>query len=237
MKFKQKLELAREESFDLENPDISLISITSDVRIIESLDGKTHIKIFADSKKAAELSDQVEITESKGKLTIRFDKKNWSWNTSLPLDINKQNFWGLNFGGLHGLSFEIALPKSADLKVKTVSGDIEVLQTLANIEIGSVSGDVTINQNPSGNCTVKTVSGNITSQTFSGCEYTLKSISGDIEVSVAPDLDVEVDGNSISGDLNSEISLDGDNDSSTSSSKVVRITTSTISGNFNLARN
>ena len=181
MKFKQKLELAREESFDLENPDISLISISSDVRIIESLDGKTHIKIFADSKKAAELSDQVEITESKGKLTIRFDKKNWSWNTSLPLDINKQNFWGLSFGGLHGLSFEIALPKSADLKVKTVSGDFKV--------------------------------------------------------SVAPDLDVEVDGNSISGDLNSEISLDGDNDSSTSSSKVVRITTSTISGNFNLTRN
>ena len=237
MKFNQKLQVARVESFDLENPDICLISISSDVRIIESLDGKTHIKIFADSKKAVELSEQVEIVESKGNLTIRIDKKNWGWNTTLPLDMKKQNFWGFSFGGLHGLSFEIALPKSADLKVKTVSGDIEVVQTLANIEIGSVSGNVTITQNPSGNCTVKTVSGNIASQTFSGCEYTLKSISGDIKVSVAPDLNVEVDGNSISGNLSSEISLDGANDSSISSSKVVRITTSTISGNFNLARN
>ena len=65
----------------------------------------------------------------------------------------------------------------------------------------------------------------------------LKSISGDIKVHVAPDLDVEVDGNSVSGELNSEISLDGDSDSSAGSNKVVTITTSTISGDFNLVRN
>lgn len=237
MKIHKELFTAREESFDVENPEISLICISSEVTIIESPDEKSHIKIFADSKKAAGLADQVEIIESKGKLTIRIDKKNWGWNVSLPLDVKKQNFWGVSFGGLHGLSVEIALPKSADLKIKTVSGDIEVTQTLANIEIGSVSGDVTISQNPSGKCTVKTVSGDIASHTFSGCEYTLKSISGDIKVSVAPDLNVEVDGNSVSGNLNSEISLDGANDSSTGSSKVVKITTSTVSGNFNLARN
>lgn len=237
MKFKQKLQVAKEESFDLENPEISLISISSDVTIIESLDGKTHVKIFADSKKAAELADQVEIIESKGKLTIKVDKKTWTINTKLPLDMKKQNFWGLSFGGLHGLSFELALPKSANLKIKTVSGDIDVSHTLANIEIGSVSGDVTINQNPNGICTVKTVSGNITTHTFSGCDYTLKSISGDVEVSVAPDLNVEVDGNSVSGNLNSEISLDENRDAPSNNNKVVKITTSTISGNFNLTRN
>lgn len=73
--------------------------------------------------------------------------------------------------------------------------------------------------------------------TFSACNYTLKSISGDIKIRVAPDLDVDVDGNPVSGELNSEISLDDANDSSTVSSKVVRITTSTISGDFNLVTN
>lgn len=237
MKFKQKLQVAREESFDVENPEISLIGISSEVTIIESPDGKTNIKIFADSKKATGLADLVEIVESRGKLTIRIDKKNWGWNVSLPLDMKKQNFWGVGFGGLHGLSLEIALPKSADLKIRTVSGDIEVTQTLANIEIGSVSGDVIISQNPSGKCTVKTVSGNIASHTFSGCEYTLKSISGDIEVSVAPNLNVEVDGNSVSGNLNSEISLEESKDAPSNNNKVVKITTSTVSGNFNLTRN
>lgn len=237
MKFKQRVQVAREESFDIENPEISLISISSEVTIIESLDEKTHINIFADSKKAARLADQVEIVESKGKLTIRIDKKNWGWNVTLPLDMKKQNFWGVSFGGLHGLSVEIALPNSADLKIKTVSGDIKVNQALASLQIKSVSGEVVISQNPATTCIVKTVSGAITTHTFSACDYTLKSISGDIKVHVAPDLDIDVDGNSVSGDLNSEISLDGANDSSTGSSKVVRITSSTISGNFNLARN
>lgn len=237
MKINNSLQVIREESFEIEHPDVSVLSISSGVTIIESQDGITHVKIFAHTKKAAQLADLIEIIESNGKLIVRVDKKNWSWNLSLPLDMKKQNFWGLSFGGLHGLSVEIALPKNADLKIKTVSGDIEVTQALANIEIGSVSGDVTISQNPSGDCTVKTVSGDIATHTYSGCEYTLKSISGDIKVSVAPDLNVEVDGNSISGHLNSEISLDEHGDAPSNNSKIVKINTSTISGNFNLARN
>lgn len=237
MKFNQSLHVAREESFDIARPEVSVLSISSQVTVVESQDGKCNIKILADSKKAVKLAEMVEIVLVDRKLTIRIDKKTWSINTKLPLDMKNQNFWGLNFGGLSGLSVEIALPKSAELKIKTVSGDIEVTQELANIEIGSISGDVTISQNPSGDCTVKSVSGDITSHTFSGCEYILKSISGDIEVSVAPNLNVEVDGNSVSGDLNSEISLEENKDAPSNNNKVVKITTSTVSGNFNLTRN
>ena len=237
MKFNQSLLVAREESFDIERPEVSVLSISSQVTVVESQDGKCHVKILADSKKAVKLAEMVEIVQVDRKLTIRIDKKTWTINTKLPLDMKNQNFWGLNFGGLGGLSVEIALPKSADLKIKSVSGDIEVNQTVSEIEIGSVSGNVIIAQNPSEGCTIKTVSGDIATHTYSACTYILKSVSGDIKVYVAPDLNVEVDGNSISGDLNSEISLDENGDTSSSSSKVVKITTSTISGNFNLARN
>lgn len=237
MKFNQSLLVAREESFDIERPEVSVLSISSQVAVVESQDGKCHVKILADSKKAMKLAEMVEIVQVDRKLTIRIDKKTWTINTKLPLDMKNQNFWGLNFGGLGGLSVEIALPKSTDLKIKSVSGDIEVNQTVSEIEIGSVSGNVIIAQNPSEGCTIKTVSGDIATHTYSACTYILKSVSGDIKVYVAPDLNVEVDGNSISGDLNSEISLDENGDTSSSSSKVVKITTSTISGNFNLARN
>ena len=237
MKFNQSFQVAREESFDIERPEVSVLGISSQINIVESQDGMCHIKILADSKKAMKLAEMVEIVENGGNLTVRIDKKSWSVNTSLPLDLKSQSFWGISFGGLHGLALELALPEKASLKIKSVSGDVIIAQTISDLEIGSVSGNVRINQNPTENCTVKTVSGDIATHTYSACNYILKSVSGDIKVFVAPDLDVEVDGNSISGDLNSEISLDGSHDSSAGSSKVVRITTSTISGNFNLARN
>jgi hypothetical protein len=50
-------------------------------------------------------------------------------------------------------------------------------------------------------------------------------------------LEVDVDGKTISGDLASEISLDANAELSSESSELVSITTSTVSGNFTLARN
>ena len=237
MKLNQSLHVAREESFEMERPEVCVISISSPITIVESQDGKCHVKIHAASKKALKSAELVEIVQVDRKLTIRIDKKSWSINTSLPLDNKDQNFWGFNFGGLRGLSVEIALPTSATLKIKTVAGDLEVNQSVSEIEIGSVSGGVTIGQNPSESCSIKTVSGAIATHTYSACDYILKSVSGDIKVYVAPDLNVEVDGNSISGDLNSEIPLDENGDTPSGGNKLVKITASTISGDIDLVRN
>ena len=224
MKFHQTLQIAREESFEILNPEVVVTTLSSEITLIESPDGKSHIKIFADSKKALELAKLVEVVAKGEKLTIRADKKG-------------RSFWGLDDGGLHGLSIELGLPQVANLKIKTVSGDIEINQTVANLEIDTLTSEVVINQNPSESCTVKTVSGSVAAHTFSGCEYKFKSISGDIKVHVAPDLAVEVDGNSLSGDLNSEIPLNENSDDSSGTGKVVVIKVSTISGDFNLVRN
>ena len=224
MKFNTTLYTAREDSFDIEHPDVSIMSISSEVKIFPSHDGKSHVKILADSKKAVEKAGLVEVVESNGKLIVRFYKKS-------------RTFWGIGDDWLDGLSVELMLPPSSDVKIKTVSGDIEVNQALASLQIGSISSDVKISHNPETRCEVKTVSGDILTHTFSACDYKLKSISGDIRVFVAPDLTVEVDGSSVSGDLNSEISLYETPSESANTGKVVRITTSTISGDFNLVRN
>ena len=134
-------------------------------------------------------------------------------------------------------SVVVTVPKSTELKINAVSADIEVVPTVRSIDIGTVSGDILIRHNPAGVCNLKTVSGDISTTTFSPCQYALKSISGDIKVLVAPGLEVDVDGKTISGDLASEISLNADNNSSSENSELVTITTSTASGDFTLARN
>lgn len=224
MKFNKTLQIAREESFNIERPDISVKGISSDITVIESQDGNCHIKIFADSDKAMELAQLVEIVEAGNRLIVNITKKG-------------RKFFDLTDGGLHRLSVELSLPTTSNLSVKTVSSDVNVNHSLTNLDIASISGDVRISQNPTENCTVKTISGNIAAHTFSACTYTLKSISGHIKVSVAPDLNIDVDGNSLSGDLRSEISLDSGENSLSTENKIVKITASTISGNFKLARN
>lgn len=224
MKFNKTLQVAREESFNIERPEISVKGITSDITVVESQDGNCHIKIFVDSDKALELAQLVEIVEAGNRLIVNITKRG-------------RKFWVLTDGGLHRLSIELSLPTTSNLSVKTVSSDVDVNHSLTNLEITSVSGDVRISQNATENCTVKTVSGDIATHTFSTCTYTLKSISGDIKASVAPDLNIDVDGNSISGDLKSEISLDSGENSLSTENKIVKITASTISGDFNLVRN
>ena len=131
----------------------------------------------------------------------------------------------------------VSLPNTAVLKTKTVSADVEVNQTLLSADIGTVSGDISVLRNPAGACSLKTVSGDISTHTFSSCQYSLKSVSGDIKVRVAPGLEVDVDGKTVSGDLESEISLNSNTDAQSENTEVVTIRTSTVSGDFTLARN
>lgn len=51
MKFNQSLQVAREESFDIERPEVSVIGISSQVTVVESQDGKCRVRILAASKK------------------------------------------------------------------------------------------------------------------------------------------------------------------------------------------
>lgn len=216
--------ILKAESFEIQNPEVFVETVSSDVKILDSPDGWCHVEIHGDSDSASRISGSVQITAVGEKVSVRIDRKS-------------KGFRELFRGGSGDLSVVIKLSKTSALKVKTVSADIEVNQSLARIEAGSVSGDIAIIQNPLGICALKTVSGDITAHTFSACQYSLKSVSGDISIHVARGLEVDVDGKSVSGDLESEIPLSGGHDSSSGNSELVTITTSTVSGDFILARN
>lgn len=216
--------ILRNESFEIDNPDISVETVSDDVKITESLDAKCYVEISARSENAKQLADLIDITATGKKLLIRVGRRSGGL---------RQLFSG------HSNDFNIIvkLPKIATLKIKTVSSDVEVNQSVRNLDVNSVSGDVSVLQNPTEICTLKTVSGDITTRTFSGCHYSLRSVSGDITVHVAPGLEIDVDGKSISGDIESEISLNSTSDSPVAGSEIVVITSNTISGDFVLARN
>lgn len=213
----------REETLDISEPEVSIYTVSSDVWICESSDSKCHIEIRGRSARTKDLAEPVDITSTGRTLSIHVDRKN-------------RRLGGLLGAGASNLKIIVRLPKESSLKIKTVSADVMVEPGVRLLDIGSVSGDIVVLHNPAGICNLKTVSGDISTRTFSSCQYTLKSVSGDIKVLVAQGLEVDVDGKTVSGDLSSEISLNSNSEPSEESPELVTISTSTVSGDFALAR-
>lgn len=221
---KQSGELIRSEIFDIENALLRLETVSGHITVRESEDGKCHIQFFAKSESGRKLADEAEIQATGKKIVIRVGWK----------DTGFKRF----FNGFHdGVDVVLQLPRSVALSVKAVSADIEIKDTLTSIDINSVSGDISVLQNPTSTCALKTVSGDITTHTFSACDYTLRSVSGDIKVHVAPGLDIDVDGKSLSGDTESEISLSSNSDNLGADAERVTISATSVSGDIKLARN
>ncbi|MDP1711232.1 MAG: DUF4097 family beta strand repeat-containing protein [Candidatus Nanopelagicaceae bacterium] len=221
---KQSGELTRSEVFDIENALVHLEMVSEDITVRESADGQCHIQIFAKSENGRKLADEAEIQATGKKITIRVRWKETGF---------KRFFNGFS----DGVTIVLELPRSAALSIKAVSADIEIESTLSSIDVNLVSGDISVLQNPTSRCALKTVSGDITAHTYSACDYTLRSVSGDIKVHVAPGLDIDVDGKSLSGDTESEISLSSNPNSSGVEAERVTISATTVSGDIKLARN
>lgn len=224
MRITETSNVLRDEVFEIDNPHVDISTVASEVKVSASPDNKCHVTIYGKPEVAQDLAEFVDISVQDHELRIRVDKR---------------------IRGLKGLlnSFSpkfnvvVQLPSSTELKISTISGDVEVDQKVKSVDINCISGDISILHNPSGACALKTISGDISTHTFSGCEYTLNSISGDIKVHIAPNLEVDVDGKSISGVLESEILLSSNTPSPSQTSETVMISASTISGDFTLARN
>jgi DUF4097 and DUF4098 domain-containing protein YvlB len=91
--------------------------------------------------------------------------------------------------------FEISMPKSGRLLLRTVSGDVKV-HDVADVEAHAVSGDVDV-ENVASHAVVESVSGDVTAIHVSGGAR-LNSVSGSIE---ARAIAGEVAAQSVSGDI------------------------------------
>ncbi len=216
--------ILRNESFEINSPEIRVETVSGDVNIVESMDEKSYVEISGKSEGGKALEDLIDISSNGKKIMVRVGRRNGGL---------RQIFSGHS----HDLNILLRLPKSSIVKIKAVSADVKVDHSVQNLEVNSVSGDISVLQNPTVTCKLNSVSGDITARTFSACNYSLKSVSGDITVYVAPGLEIDVDGRSVSGKMASEISLNAIEGSSTADSQAVIISANTVSGDFALVRN
>lgn len=120
------------------------------------------------------------------------------------------------------------------LDVRSASGDVQAVQVRNSFECRSASGDVKCDG--AGNATVvHTASGDVNLKATIPGEISVRAVSGDVRISVARGLAIDVEGNSVSGDMASSIPLDSSGDGA-SEGETVAIKVATVSGDVRIDR-
>ena len=119
--------------------------------------------------------------------------------------------------------------------VKTVSGDARLQEVGGSLQMQSVSGDLRVHT-VGGSLMAKSVSGDVRVESLREGEATVQSVSGDIQLGVAAGTNVDVDANSVSGDLSSDVPLGSDAAPLQSDGPTLVVRGKTVSGDFKLVR-
>jgi DUF4097 and DUF4098 domain-containing protein YvlB len=122
-----------------------------------------------------------------------------------------------------------------DATVKTVSGDAKLQDVGGTLQAQSVSGDLSVRR-VGGSLQAKSVSGDMRVESLREGEATLQSLSGDIHLGVAAGTNVDVDANSLSGDLSSDVPLGSDPSGVHGEGPTLVVRGNTVSGDFRLVR-
>jgi DUF4097 and DUF4098 domain-containing protein YvlB len=122
-----------------------------------------------------------------------------------------------------------------DAQIKTVSGDVVLEQVHGDLSFTSVSGDVTVRR-AGASVGGRTVSGDVRLESTRQGNVSLQSVSGDLEVGVEAGANLDVDANSVSGDLNSEIPLGSEPTDDDSFAPALVVRGKSVSGDFRIFR-
>jgi Putative adhesin len=124
-----------------------------------------------------------------------------------------------------------------DATVKTVSGDARFQASIGgDLQAQTVSGDVYAAR-VGGSVTTKSVSGDVRIESVREGKATLQSVSGDIVLAVERGTSLDVDANSVSGDLDSEVALGGELDGlEGGDGPTLVVRGKTVSGDFRITR-
>jgi DUF4097 and DUF4098 domain-containing protein YvlB len=259
-------EYERDESFTSSAPVSAKIDTKSgDIAVSVGEGSDITVILRASTSRYEYLLEGAEVTfnADSNELDIRTLPKN---SLGRSKEGKKKRTW-FDFGG-YDLDVFVVLPEGSSLDIKSVSGDVALEGTFDEIKLLTISGDVEAYGNydhldvhsASGDVSVGHVAGFLKCVTASGdiaClgagaitevhsasgdvnvavtqpgTVTAKVVSGDILVSVVRGLAVDIDGTTVSGDLGTNIDLDGEGEGS-SDDDTVSIKASTVSGDIRI---
>jgi hypothetical protein len=121
-----------------------------------------------------------------------------------------------------------------EARIQTVSGDVRLGPVTGPIAATLVSGDFEADEGQS-DVAVKTVSGDQRVDAVRKGQIKLQSVSGDVRLGVRPGTRLQVDANSMSGDINSEFDVT-DKPSEHASGLEARLQIKTVSGDIEIVR-
>ncbi|MDA3846108.1 MAG: DUF4097 family beta strand repeat-containing protein [Vallitaleaceae bacterium] len=127
----------------------------------------------------------------------------------------------------------IYLPESysADLSIGSVSGDININEaTLELLDCDSVSGEIIADGINAERGKFKTVSGDITMNQFASTNVDASTVSGDISLEIPKSYDLDLTTNTVSGDVSNK---DGH---STEITEDIDVDANTVSGDITIMR-
>ncbi len=110
----------------------------------------------------------------------------------------KSRMWGQRYGSVH---YSIRLPRTADLRISTVHGPIEVEGISGAVEAQTVSGSLRLT-GQRGSVNAKTVNGRIECELDSfgeGDKHSLRTVNGRVELTLGPEASGQVDARAING--------------------------------------
>jgi DUF4097 and DUF4098 domain-containing protein YvlB len=244
--------LERREQFVASGPVLANVTSKSgDVNVRTTAGSNVEVTLRANASNAHLLDlAEVHFNESTGTLEVR------TRDGEGPGKKMERGSW-FSFGN-SDLDVDIVIPVDSAVDVTTVSGDTIFEGTLDDIGITSVSGDVRLNadvnvadvKTASGDVDARRVHDSLRCRTASGdvsCEsaaqitdissaeqpgeLSIKVVSGDVLVRVARGLAVDINGNTVSGDMGTNIDLDGAGDGS---GDELAIKVATVSGDVRI---
>jgi DUF4097 and DUF4098 domain-containing protein YvlB len=115
--------------------------------------------------------------------------------------------------------------------IKTTSGDVDARRVRDFLRCRTASGDVSC-ESTAHTTDISSASGDIRLVAEQPGDLTVKAVSGDVIVRVARGLVVDINGNTVSGDMGTNIDLDGADDGEGSGELAIKVTT--VSGDVRI---